>query len=60
MAGKLWVEWQRIPTQGGRKATYFLSDYGDPMLIICNSKSQAVIYTHDPLRGIFKPTRVQG
>ncbi|XP_065649576.1 uncharacterized protein LOC100199482 isoform X2 [Hydra vulgaris] len=30
------------------------------MLVVANSKSQAVIYTYDPLRGIFKPTQLQG
>ena len=58
--GSLWVEWQRIPTNGAVKATYFENDMGDPMLVIANSKSQAVIYTMDVLQGIFKRTTVQG
>ncbi|XP_047129042.1 uncharacterized protein LOC100199482 isoform X1 [Hydra vulgaris] len=58
--GKIWVEWQRIPTQGAVKWTYFQAEYGEPMLVVANSKSQAVIYTYDPLRGIFKPTQLQG
>ena len=58
--GSLWVEWQRILTNGAVKATYFESDMGDPMLVIANSKSQAVIYTMDVIQGMFKPTIVQG
>jgi len=56
----LWVEWQRIPTNGAVKATFFLSDFGDPMLVIANSKAHATIYTYDVIKGIFKPTVVQG
>ena len=58
--GSLWVEWQRLPTKGAVKATYFESDFGDPMLVIANTRAQAVIYTMDVLKGIFKPTLIQG
>ncbi|XP_066917785.1 uncharacterized protein [Clytia hemisphaerica] len=58
--GNLWVEWQRIPTNGAVKATYFVSEFGDPMLVIANAKAQATIYTYDVVKGIFKPTMVQG
>ena len=54
------MEWQRLPTNGAVKATFFKSDLGAPMLVIANSRAQAVIYTMDAFSGVFKPTSVQG
>ena len=54
------MEWQRIPTEGAVRWHFFTSDNGDPMLGVSSTKSIAIIYTFDPLRGFFKPTKKQG
>ena len=54
------MEWQRIPTEGAVRWHFFTSDNGDSMLGVSSTKSIAIIYTFDPLRGFFKPTKKQG
>ena len=57
---KMFLEWQRIPTEGAVRWHFFTSDNGDPMLVVSNTKSIAIIYTFDPLRRFFKTTNKQG
>ena len=47
-------------TTGAVRWHFFTSDNGDPMLVVSNTKSIAIIFTFDPLRGLFKPTKKQG
>ena len=54
------MEWQRISTEGAVRWHFFTSDNGDPMLGVFSTKSIAIIYTFDPLREFFKPTKKQG
>ena len=42
--GSMWVEWQRIPTNGAVKWSFFKSQYEDPMLVVANSKAQPVTF----------------
>ena len=58
--GKMFVEWQRIPTEGAVRRHFFTIDNGDPMLGVFNTKSIAIIYTFNLLRGFFKPANKQG
>lgn len=59
LLGTMWVQWQLIPTYGAVKWSYFTSPFGDPMLIVSNTRAPAVILTYDPLRGLFVPTQQQ-
>ena len=55
----MFVEWQRILKEGAVRWHFFISDNGDSMLGVSNTKSNAIIYTFDLLRGFFKPTNKQ-
>jgi len=57
--GTMWVQWQLIPTNGAVKWSYFTSPFDDPMLVVSNTRGPPVIFTYEPLRGLFVPTQKQ-
>ena len=59
-SGKFFVEWQRVPTNGAVKWSSFAGPNGAILLVVANARGQAVIYTYDTRKGLFKPTNVQG
>lgn len=59
-SGRFFVEWQRIPTNGAVRWSSFQGPNKETFLAVANSRSQALIYVYDQIKGLFKPTAVQG
>ena len=59
-SGRFFVEWQRIPTNGAVRWSSFLGPKKETFLVVANSRSQALIYVYDQIKGLFKPTAIQG
>ena len=59
-SGRFFVEWQRIPTNGAVRWSSFQGPNKETFLAVANSRSQALIYVYDQIKGLFKPTAIQG